>query len=110
MHCLGGIGRTCTLIAAWLMSSFGFSACHAVGLLRVLRPGAVMGPQALFLCRIEGLICGTRLVPRLCLPWWRSCGTEIHFSAATKMLVKKEKESESGNIKEKEKEKIKKKE
>lgn len=40
VHCLGGKGRTGTVLAAWLIAH-GESAEHAVAEVRALRPGAI---------------------------------------------------------------------
>jgi cell division cycle 14 len=53
VHCTEGLGRTGTLAAAYLMSAHGFSAREAIGWLRVVRPGSVIGAQQHFLCRLD---------------------------------------------------------
>jgi cell division cycle 14 len=52
VHCTEGRGRTGTLAAAHLMAAHGFSAREAIGWLRVVRPGSVVGAQQHFLCRL----------------------------------------------------------
>jgi cell division cycle 14 len=53
VHCKAGLGRTGTLIAAYLMRRRGFSAREAMGWLRIMRPGSVIGEQQHFLCGLE---------------------------------------------------------
>ena len=54
VHCRAGLGRTGTLIAAWLMRHAGFGADEAIGWLRIVRPGSVIGPQQAYLKALEG--------------------------------------------------------
>lgn len=44
-----GLGRTGTLIAAYLMEHYKATARQAVAWLRICRPGSIMGPQQPFL-------------------------------------------------------------
>jgi cell division cycle 14 len=58
VHCREGLGRTGTMAAAQLMAGHGFSAREAMGWLRIVRPGSVVGSQQHFLCRLgEALDC-----------------------------------------------------
>ena len=52
VHGQEGLGRTGTLVAAHLMATHGFSAREAIGWMRMVRPGSVVGPQQQFLCRL----------------------------------------------------------
>ncbi len=72
VHCRAGLGRTGTLIAVWLMKHAGFGADEAMGWLRIVRPGSVIGPQQQYLKACEGRRWrGNVLLPcdrGLCLP------------------------------------------
>ena len=52
VHCRAGLGRTGALAALYLMRSCGFTARAAIGWLRIVRPGSVVGKYQLYLCRL----------------------------------------------------------
>ena len=54
VHCRAGLGRTGTLIGVWMMKHAGFGADEAIGWLRIVRPGSVIGRQQAYLKACEG--------------------------------------------------------
>ncbi|KAJ4472139.1 tyrosine protein phosphatase [Lentinula aciculospora] len=49
VHCKAGLGRTATLIGAYLIWKYGFTANEAIAFMRIVRPGSVVGPQQQYL-------------------------------------------------------------
>ncbi|CAD7000064.1 unnamed protein product, partial [Ceratitis capitata] len=45
VHCKAGLGRTGSLISAYIMKHYNFSALEAIAWLRLCRPGSVIGHQ-----------------------------------------------------------------
>ena len=50
VHCKAGLGRTGTLIGVYLTRRLGFTGREAMGWLRIMRPGSVIGEQQQYLC------------------------------------------------------------
>jgi hypothetical protein len=65
VHCLAGLGRTGTLIALYMMRTHGFTARAAMGWLRLMRPGSVIGEQQDFLCTVQRIREITPLIDRI---------------------------------------------
>ena len=61
VHCRAGLGRTGTLAAVYLMLAHGFGAREAMGWLRVVRSGCVLGDQQGYLCGVEARLRGAGL-------------------------------------------------
>ena len=53
-----GRGRAGTLIALYMMKHHGFTAREAMGWLRIMRPGSVIGEQQHYLCAVEVAMLG----------------------------------------------------
>lgn len=56
VHCVGGIGRTGTILASYLILSEGLDVESAINEVRLVRPGAVQTyEQEMFLLRVGGM-------------------------------------------------------
>ena len=53
VHCKAGLGRTGTMIGAYLMKHYRLTAAEAIGWMRICRPGMVIGPQQQYLENLE---------------------------------------------------------
>jgi len=53
VHCRAGLGRTGTVIAAYIIKHYHFSAPEAIAWIRLCRPGSVIGPQQQFLQQVQ---------------------------------------------------------
>ena len=64
IHCKAGLGRTGVLICAWLIKHLGFSAAEAIGYIRVMRPGSVLGLQQNWLASHEASLAAEGVAAR----------------------------------------------
>jgi len=49
VHCKAGLGRTGSLIAAYVLKHYKFYSADFIGYIRLMRPGSILGPQQQFL-------------------------------------------------------------
>ena len=56
VHCKSGLGRAGTLIALYMIQHYDFTAQEAMGWLRIVRPGSVIGPQQKYLVEREAVM------------------------------------------------------
>ncbi|KAG0253812.1 Dual specificity protein phosphatase cdc14a [Mortierella polycephala] len=61
VHCMAGLGRTGTLIGAYLMRKYDLTAKTTIAFLRLMRPGSVVGPQQNWLAENESFLRGHSL-------------------------------------------------
>ncbi|KAJ3258719.1 Dual specificity protein phosphatase cdc14a [Boothiomyces macroporosus] len=71
VHCKAGLGRTGSLIAAYLMKHYRLTACEIISFMRIVRPGSVVGPQQNYLQAIQSKL--WKMTPAVKLTPYISC-------------------------------------
>lgn len=74
VHCKAGLGRTGSLIGAYIIKHYRMTAKEAIAWMRICRPGSVIGQQQIWLEKLE--------------PWLWKCGTEYrskHYGEGEKI-------------------------
>ncbi|ETV88276.1 hypothetical protein H257_01568 [Aphanomyces astaci] len=61
VHCKAGLGRTGTVIAAYIIKHYRFTATEAIAWCRLCRPGCIVGPQQHFLAYKQASLWATPL-------------------------------------------------
>jgi cell division cycle 14 len=86
LKCKAGLGRTGTLIGAYLIWKYGFTANEAIAFMRIVRPGSVVGPQQQYMYLKQ-------------LEWAKWAAVDelrrVHTSLATAILTTKPTEMDS---------------
>ncbi|KAL3287910.1 hypothetical protein HHI36_002367 [Cryptolaemus montrouzieri] len=62
VHCKAGLGRTGSLIGAYIIKHYKMTAKEAIAWMRICRPGSVIGQQQMWLEKLESWLwkCGTQ--------------------------------------------------
>lgn len=58
VHCKAGLGRTGSVIGAYLCKHYRMTAAEVIGWMRICRPGSVIGPQQHYLEEMEQFLWG----------------------------------------------------
>ncbi|KAI8806097.1 dual specificity protein phosphatase [Cladochytrium replicatum] len=82
VHCKAGLGRTGSLIAAFLMKHYRFTTSEVIGYLRIIRPGSVVGPQQNWLQIMQTRL--WKMTPTHKLPTHISCLRPSTFAQSSR--------------------------
>ncbi|KAI8805505.1 dual specificity protein phosphatase [Cladochytrium replicatum] len=82
VHCKAGLGRTGSLIAAFLMKHYRFTTSEVIGYLRIIRPGSVVGPQQNWLQSMQARL--WKMTPTLKLATHISCLRPSTFAQSSR--------------------------